>query len=83
MFRVLKELFSNYEVNFWVKTHCEMALAALSLYGHSAIAKPADEALEDLLKVVSAADSFISVLTSYAEFELRPCGCFKTLLSDL
>lgn len=83
MFWILKELFFNYEVDVRVETHCEMALAALSLYGHSAIAKPADKALEDLLKVVSVVDSFNTVLTSYAEFESRPCGRINTLLSYL
>lgn len=83
MIWMLKELFSGYDVDFWVKTHSEMALAAVSLYGHSAIAKSADKAVEDHLKVFSAVDSFNSGLTSYAEFESRPCGCVKTLLSDL
>jgi len=80
MFWIVKELFSGFDVEHWIKPHCEMALAVVSLYGHSSIA---DKALEDLLKVVSAVDPFISILTSYAEFESRSHGCVKTMLSYL
>jgi len=80
MFWIVKELFSGFDVEYWIRAHCETALAAVSLYGHLSIA---DKALEDLLKVVSAVDPFISILTSYAEFESRSHGCVKAMLSYL
>jgi hypothetical protein len=66
MFWVVKILFSGFDVELWVRTHSEMALAVVSLYGHSAFADPT---LEDHHEVVSAVDPFILILTSYAEFE--------------
>ena len=86
IFWIFRRMISGHPVQCLCRTHCEAALAALSLglFENDSSASEADkQALADLVGVNSVMDLLISMLTFHTEIEPGPHGCVQTLLSFL